>query len=429
MMKMSAKQVMMTSGASAIVLVAMGSTVPMAAAQGKITLTVANWEGQSTSLTDEQLIAKEYMKLHPNVNIQIDSIPNNFGTKILTEIAAGDAPDIFEVGDGDVSMYASKGAIIDLGSYLKAGKVNLNNYYPSVLNTGRVNGKLYTMPKDWSNLAIYYNKTMFQKAHIPLPTAGWTWQQLYADAKKLTVMSGGKTSQWGIVLPGAWNRGFEPLLYAFGGTTISPKGDYLGAMNSRLSYNAVKFYSTMYQAGVTPSPATVQGFQGVDIFGAGKAAMNMTGVWPLQTYKSTPHFNFGVAPVPKGPAGYGNAICYAGYGIYSGSPNKQAAFDFLKFLTGPQGETIQANYAFVSMRSVAQKTHQVADPYLRGFFAGVPYIHQLGAAVSPYYSSTGATNFTNVLNEVLLKPSTDIQAALTQAAQLSTAQTKQKMNS
>lgn len=420
------KKASILSSASALVLLAVGASGTLVSANSPVTITVANWEGQSTSLTDEHLIAQEYMKLHPDVKIQIDSIPNNYGTKILTEIAGGDAPDIFEVGDGDVPMYAGKGAIIDLGPYLQAAHVNLSDYYPTVLNTGRVNGKLYTMPKDWSDLAIYYNKTMFAKAHLPFPRPGWTWQQLFADAKKLTLTSGGKTTQWGIVLPGAWNRGMEPLLYAFGGSTIGPKGQYLGYMNGPRTVAALRFYSEMYQSGVAPSPATIQGFQGVDLFQSQKAAMNLTGIWPLQTYKTTPGLKFGVAPMPRGPVGYGNAICYAGYGIYSGSPNKQADFDFLKFLTGPQGETIQANYAFVSLKSVAAATHQETNGYLKGFLAGVPYIHELGSSVNPYYAQTGATNFGNVLNEILLKPRTNIEAALTQAAQLSVQQTKQK---
>ena len=421
-MRKKLKNTLMLSGASALAVLAVGTVGTSVKASSKITITVANWEGQSTSLTDEHLIAKEYMRAHPNINIQIDSIPSNYGTKILTEIAAGDAPDIMEVGDGDVAMYAQKGAIINLTPYIQAAHINLKDYYPSVLNTGRVGGHVYTMPKDWSNLAIYYNKVMFKKAHVPFPTANWTWQQLFIDAKKLTKVSGGKTTQWGIVLPGAWNRGFEPLLYGFGGTTIGPNGKYMGYMNGKGSVAAVKFYSRMYQAGVTPSPATIQGFQGVDVFQAKKAAMNMTGIWPLKTYQTTPDFNFGVAPIPKGPAGYGNAICYAGYGIYSGSPHKQAAFDFLKFLTGVPGETIQSNYAFVSLYSVAKNTHQTNNPYLQGFLKGVPYIHKLGSSIDPNYVSTGSTNFTNALNTILLKPNSNVQQVLTQAAKLSVQQ-------
>lgn len=425
-MKKTRANVMMATGSSAAVLVALCTAVPMASARAKTTITIANWEGTSTSLTDEHQIANAYMKLHPDVSIQIDSIPNNYGTKILTEIAAGDAPDIFEIGDGDVSMYAKKGAVITLDSYLKAANVNLSDYYSTVLNTGSIGGHIYTMPKDWSNLAIYYNKDMFKAAGIPFPTANWTWQQLFADAKKLTKTSGGKTTQWGIVLPGTWDRGVDPILYAWGGGTIGPKGQYVGYMNSKATVGALTFYGQMYQSGVAPSPATVQGFQGVDIFQAKKAAMNMTGIWPLQTYKSTPNFHFGVAPLPKGPKAYGNAICYAGYGIYSGSPNKQAAFDFLKYLTGKEGETIQSNYAFVSMNSVAKATHQTSDPYLQGFLQGVPYIGKLGGSISPYYTQTGIVNYDKVLSELLLKPGINLQAELTTAAKLSETQTKKQ---
>ncbi len=422
------KSTMVLSSASMLTLLGVGLVAAPANAASQITITVSNYEGQGTSLTDEQLIAQEYMKLHPNVKIEIDSIPNNYLTKILTEIAAGTAPDIMEVGDGQVSEFAQKGIFVNLGPYIKAAHVNLKDYYPTVLKTGMYNGQVYTMPKDWSNLAIYYNKTMFEKAHLALPKPGWTWQQLFADAKKLTVMNNGKTSQWGIVLPGTWSRGMEPLLYAFGGTTIGPNGKYVGYMNSKGSVSALTFYRQMYNAGVAPSPATVQGFQVVDMFQAGKAAMNLTGIWPMQNYLRTPHLSFGVAPMPKGPAGYGNAICYAGYGINSAAPNKQAAYDFLKFLTGPQGERIQANYAFVSLRSVAKTSGQTTNPLMKGFLEGVPSIHELGSLVNPTYVSTGSTDFGNALTTILLKPNSNIRQTLTQAAQLAEKQSKTATN-
>lgn len=382
-----------------------------------VTIKVATYEGQGTSLTDQKNIAKAYMKLHPNVTIKVISIPSNYDQKIETEIAAGDAPDIFQIGDGDVAMYADKKSIIDLTPLLKENNVNLSAYYQSVLNTGKVHGDIYTLPKDWSDLAVYYNKDMFKAAGVPLPSSNWTWADLAADAKKLTVTKNGKTTQWGVLLPGDWTRAVEPIMFAYGGSAIKPDGStYTGYLNSKGTVAGLKEYQSIYNAGSAPSPASVKGFQGVDLFQAKKVAMYVTGDWPNANYKKTPNLSYGVAPLPSGPSGQANTICYSGWGINSKSKIKQAAFQYLEYLAGPKGEAQLANYSLVSLPSVAKAAGQMSDPTLKGFYAGVPYIKPLAAIISPYWNSSGNKQLTNALDKILAKPSANIQSIMDSAA-------------
>lgn len=384
---------------------------------GAVTINVATYEGQGTSLTDQQNIAKAYMKLHPNVKINLISIPSNYSQKIETEIAAGDAPDIFQIGDGDVSMFASKKSIMDLSPLLKKNNIDLSAYYPSVLNTGKVNGQIYTLPKDWSDLAVYYNKSMFKKAGIPVPSANWTWADLAADAKKLTVTKNGKTTQWGVLLPGDWTRAVEPIIFAYGGNTIKPDGStYSGYLNSKGTVAGLTEYQSIYNAGSSPSPASVKGFQGVDLFQAKKVAMNVTGDWPNANYKKTPNLSYGVAPLPSGPSGQANTICYSGWGINSQTKNQQAAFQYLEYLAGPKGEAQLANYSLVSLPSVAKAQGQMKDPTLTAFYAGVPYIKPLAAIISTYWNASGNTQLQNALDKILATPSVNIQSTMDSAA-------------
>ncbi|MFD1675558.1 ABC transporter substrate-binding protein [Alicyclobacillus fodiniaquatilis] len=384
---------------------------------GTITLNVATYEGQGTSLTDQHKIAQAYMKLHPNVKINIISIPSNYDQKIETEVAAGDAPDMFQIGDGDVSMYANKKSIINLSPLLAKNNVNLKAYYQSVLDTGKVNGQIYTMPKDWSDLAVYYNKKMFQAAHIPLPTANWTWAQLAADAKKLTITKNGKTTQWGVLLPGDSTREVEPIVFAYGGSIINPNGNsYTGYLNSKGTAAGLTEYQSIYNSGAAPSASTVNGFQGVDLFQAKKVAMEVSGDWPNANYKTTPGLSYGVAPLPAGPKGKANTICYSGWGISSQSKNQQAAFKYLEYLAGPKGEAQLTNYSLVSLPAVAKTQGQDNDPTLKGFLDGVPYIKPLPDLISPYWNASGNTQFQDVLDKMLANPSLDIQSTLNSAA-------------
>lgn len=386
--------------------------------QKEVKLRVGTWEGGDGAKLQEQ-IAGNYMKDHGNVKISIESVPDQYGTKLLTQIAAGEAPDIFQIGDGDVSMFMKKGALEDLTPYIQgANGVNLDDYYQSVLDVGKLDGKYYTMPKDYSDIAVYYNKKMFDAAGIPYPQTGWTWDQFYDTAKKLTVKDGDKFKQWGVSLPGGWVRAILPLINSYGGSVISPDGEKIdGYMNSDGTVKALELYQDMYQKDhISPSSTESDAFKGVDLFVAGKVAMSVTGRWPVEDYEKNKDLSFGVAQMPVGPAGAANTICYAGYGLYSKSENKEAAWDYLKYLTGPQGQELMATHAFTAVKSTAEKLGQTNDPALKPFLDDIPNIKDFPEKISPFFSVSGGKSLQAVMDKMMLGKPIDVKKELDAAA-------------
>src|SRR5262245_64801818 len=75
---------------------------------GKIRL--AAWES-ADALEPYNKAIEAFKKANPNVDVQLESVPDNYGTKLLAQFAAGDAPDVFEIGDGDVAKWQSLGAV------------------------------------------------------------------------------------------------------------------------------------------------------------------------------------------------------------------------------------------------------------------------------------------------------------------------------
>src|SRR4029450_7355322 len=100
---------------------------------------------------------------------------HEYGTKLLTQMAAGTAPDVFQVGDGDVAKFVQKGGVEDLEPFMAADKMDKSIFFDGVFKVGVVNGKTYLLTKDFSPLVLYYNKDMFQKAGVEPPKEGWTW--------------------------------------------------------------------------------------------------------------------------------------------------------------------------------------------------------------------------------------------------------------
>ena len=59
-------------------------------------------------------------------------------------------------------------------------------YLPGLLEPGTVDGELYFLPKDYSTLAVYYNKTLFDEAGVEYPQDGWTWDDFLSAATTLS---------------------------------------------------------------------------------------------------------------------------------------------------------------------------------------------------------------------------------------------------
>jgi len=112
-----------------------------------------------------------------------------------------------------------------------------------------VDGKVIGIPALVDNLAVVYNKTLFAKAHLPVPSPNWTWSQFAADAKRLTVAS---SKQYGTayVTPGSedtvWH--WEALLWEAGGALLTPDNKK-AAFDSAAGLKSLETLSSMAVTG------------------------------------------------------------------------------------------------------------------------------------------------------------------------------------
>ena len=233
-------------------------------------------------LTPHQQIIQNFEDQNPNVIVQLEPVSGrDYYARLLTQLAAKAAPDIMQIGDDAVPSFVSKNAFVPLDTYLKGINFDPSIYLPGLLDPGKINGVQYLLPKDYSPLAVYYNKTLFDAASVPYPVEGWTWEDLLATAQKLTVKdASGNVTQWGIQLPAAWTTGFEYWVAAAGGSLISADGKtFTGVMDSPEVARAVQFYADLYNKyQVAPPPADMNAFGGGNSeFANGKAAMMIFG--------------------------------------------------------------------------------------------------------------------------------------------------------
>jgi multiple sugar transport system substrate-binding protein len=371
-------------------------------------------------LTPHQQIIQNFEDKNPNVIVQLEPVSGrDYYARLLTQLSAKAAPDIMQVGDDAVPSFVSKDAYVPLDNYIKNNNFDTSIYLPGLLDPGKVNGKQYLLPKDYSPLAVYYNKKLFDAASLPYPTDGWTWDDLLATAQKLTLKdSSGKIFQWGVQLPAAWTTGFEYWVAAAGGALISKDGkSFTGYMDSAEVARAVQFYADLYNKyQVAPQPADMNSFGGGNSeFANGKAAMMLFGRWPQSGFKKNPNIDLGVVAPPKDKV-RANVLFWGGFGIASSSKDPDTAFKYLSYVSGEPGAQVWKDWALPAVKSVADSSGLSKDPIEGVWIGELNYLAPRAYTFTPYWNETADPALRKVLESVILDPKADVKALLAQAA-------------
>jgi multiple sugar transport system substrate-binding protein len=386
------------------------------------TVRVSTWEsGDNLQYWNNAVSAFE--AANPGVKVEVESVPQDYGTKILAEFAAGSAPDIFQIGDGDAAKWQSQGVVEDLAPYISGSNgFNLDDLYPGVAAFGKVAGSTYYLTKDYSPLVLYYNKDQFKQAGVDFPTDKWTQDDFLKAAQKLTLDANGNDAtsdkfdpsniqRWGVWLPNSWGdttweRGILPIIYQFGGSQVSEDGKTTtGYMNSDANVAALQWYVDLFKKyHVAPSKTDYASFSGADLFSTQQVAMMWTGIWPMNSYitgDSALKFNWGSNILPAGPKGNANALCWAGFGLYSQSKNKDAAWAFLKYIAAGDGAKEFAKYALTDVKAIVAEQGLDKDPYKGSVIADLANVKPIPESSTPYWADCGYKYFTQELATVL----------------------------
>ena len=110
--------------------------------------------------------------------------------------------------------------------------MNWNDFWPAERQAVQVGGKVIGMPALVDNLALVYNKKLFDQAGIPYPTANWTWDDFRAAAKKLTDPAA-KQFGWAYVADGS-----EDTVWRFDALLWQAGGDILNSDNTKAEFNS-----------------------------------------------------------------------------------------------------------------------------------------------------------------------------------------------
>ena len=380
----TALPVMAVATSAALVLAACGGTsAPGSSSTGGVQDITwqTMWSGSTLTLLNQMVT--EFNSTHPNIHVTESNIPSSTGdAKLLSEIAAGDPPDVFTEWNPVLGEYAADGTIQPLTKYLTGTYAGLEKWeYPIALQGGEYNGTLYGLPMSMNSWALYYNKSIMRAAGISSPPT--TLAELYTDQAKEWKISGNQLQQVGFYP--IYNEGFEYFGSFFGAVNCfnsSGQYDFADCSGAKTEANFLAQYDNYPYSDVAALETAYGAVAGGDddAFVAGKEGFDMDGPWEgaenIPDTNTSMVGNFGVEAFPgtePGPSTFGQG----NYNIIpQGAAHPSAAFTFISWLAGydnvtftstmdPKGGWMPASPAIVA--APAYQAWLKANPWLQVF--------------------------------------------------------------
>lgn len=307
----------------------------------KVEILLGYYSSDSSDAKMKELI-EQFEKQHPNITVKTQSAPyGQFYQKLDTQIAAGQAPDVWLSDGVYVMKYAQRGAAKDLTDWI-ARDLKADEYYGLDFNKD-ADGRFWGVPQGIQVGVLFYNKELFDKAGVAYPSDEWTWEDLKSSAAKLTVDAGGKTAedsgfdaasvnQFGLTFFSI-TEGWFSVMKSYGGGTLDEKAEN-SIINSPENKQAFEWMVDGMQRGIITDPVDLKSFQSnTAVFPSGSAAMRI-GIYARVQAANEAGLNYDVALLPKGPDGKRVSPVIANSWVVnqkSSDEKAEAAWEWIKY--------------------------------------------------------------------------------------------------
>ena len=295
-------------------------------------------------LEPHRRLVRLFEQRHPGLRVQLEPVSGgDYYTRLLTQLAAGDPPDVVHLGDDALASFVQRQALLPLQP------LQANDYLAGVLTPGAG----YLVPKDFTPLVCYCNARLFRQAGLALPKPDWSWQDFVQLAVRLKADVPGPRS------------GFLEYLAALENADWS---DFSGPSREL----AVARLQELVARGGCTLPDDLGAFDGgLSNFEEGRAAMKISGRWPLEGLRQQKDLELVVLPPPRGSE-RANILYWSGLGVSKRSSHPELAQEYLQLASSSQGSRIWSGWALPARKDVAAETAR--KPFESVFLDEMPHL-------------------------------------------------------
>jgi multiple sugar transport system substrate-binding protein len=346
------------------------AVLAITAAHAEVTLDVL-YTTPGTFNALQQELAKRFTETHPDIKVKFRNPVAGYeeaAQQILRDQITGRLPDVAFNGINQIGLFVDRGLGAPFDTYVAAdGGLDKLGYYPTLATLGRWKGKLYGLPFAISTPVLYVNADLVKKAGLDPAALPNDWPGLVAAGQKIQASAGtGATGfyyQWNQT--GNWL--LQSLITSRGGHMLKADGCSV-AFNDDAGMWALKTLESFGRSGM-PNFGINQARQS---FVAGSIAIlvDSTSYVAAADRQIGHRFEFKTvafplsAPDGKLPAGGNVAMVFA-----KDAERQKAAWEYVKFATGPIGQTLMVNYTgYMPGNEIAVKSPEL----LGSFYAKNP---------------------------------------------------------
>nr|WP_199308548.1 ABC transporter substrate-binding protein [Aphanizomenon flos-aquae] len=358
-----------------------------------ITVKLSGWTGNPLEQTLLKQVIQDFERQESQIKVKYEAIADQYMDVIKTRLVGEAAPDVFYLDALEAPFLMGQNVLEPLDKYINP-KFDITDIEPNLLNNFTYQNHIYGLPKDYSTLALFYNKQAFTQIGLTNPPT--TWEQLRTYAKQLT----GKLNKYGFgEIPELARQAYK--ITAFGGEIIDKNGYATFANDPGLQ--GLELVINQYQKDRSSAQKSDVGTNsGSEMFGQNKVAMVIEGNWAIPYLQETfPKLEFATAEIPKINHQKSTMVFTVAYVMNKQTQHKLAAWKLISYLTGKEGmkKWTSKGFALPARKSVAQQLGYDQDPLRASLVAGVNYATpwQLGK-----YPAAIINNFDNQFISVLL---------------------------
>lgn len=326
-----------------------GSTPAAAASESSDEAVTLKWAIWDKDITPYWVALKDaYETSHPNVKIEMTDLGSTDYMTVLATELSGSGSDFDVVTIKDVPGYAtlvSKNTLEPLDNYITEAGIDLSKY-GGVDTQITVNDQLYELPFRNDFWVVFYNKDIFDAAGVDYPTNDMTFEEYDALARQVA------DPTFGSQIYGTHYHTWRSAVQLFG--VLDGKHSILDG-----NYDFFKPYYDMVikeeddQICRNYADLSAEGLHYSAAFSGGDVAMMNMGSWFISTmianlqsgeYDSSLCGNWGMVKYPhaEGVEAGSTLGTITGLAVTSVSDQKQAAFDFINWVSGEEGAKVMA---------------------------------------------------------------------------------------
>ncbi len=309
-----------------------------------VTIRFMSRAGAENNVNAQRVLDEDFTAQNANIKVSVEAAPDGWEQKLLAQMVAGEAVDIFEAWGNIFFNWTERDLLQDVQAQVDRDLTDevINDYNTFQWEGLVMRGKRVGMPKYINVMTVTFNKDIFDKYGVEYPPedGNWTHDDYATMAQQLTegARKEGNDAFWGGWKPAwSWDR-FWNTVYMFDGKIVDEKYGSKCLMDSEEAQAGFQWmYDRIWKDNTFAQPAQIENTWGDNALAPFFVGFIEDGTYPIGRDKNLGEvMKYDIRHVPTGPSGKRSVLGTTdAWSITKQTKQPEEAWKVLSFLSGP----------------------------------------------------------------------------------------------